>query len=85
MYHRELSSVLCDDLEGWCEGRREIQEGGDVHIHIADSLHCTMETNTTFQSHHMSIFKRKLGQGPPRQQCSLSWKLDVKLAGSALF
>ena len=30
---------------GW--GGREVQEGGDRCIHMADSLHCTAETNTT--------------------------------------
>ena len=29
----------------WGEGRKEVQEGGDVYTHIADSLHCTAETN----------------------------------------
>ena len=38
--------MLCDDLDGW-DGGREVQEGGDICIHIADSLHCTAETNTT--------------------------------------
>ena len=28
-------------------GGREVQEGGDIGIHMADSLHCTAETNTT--------------------------------------
>ena len=28
-------------------GGRKVQEGGDVCIHIADSLLCTAETNTT--------------------------------------
>ena len=32
---REISSVLCDHLEGWDrEGRREAQEGGDMAIHV---------------------------------------------------
>ena len=49
--HRELSSVLCDDLDGQDGGDwGEVQEGGDICIHIADSLHCTAETNTTLQS-----------------------------------
>ena len=40
--------MLCDDLDGWDGGgEREVQEGGDIDIHIADSLHCTAETNTT--------------------------------------
>ena len=39
--------MLSDDLEGWDrEGGREAQEGVDIGIHIADSLHCTAETNT---------------------------------------
>jgi len=36
--------VLCDDLDGWDGGvGREVQKGGDIHIHTADSLHCTAE------------------------------------------
>ena len=40
--------MLCDDLDSWdgAWGGREIQEGGDICIHIADSLNCTAETNT---------------------------------------
>ena len=40
--------MLCDDLDGWVGGvgSRELQEGGDIDIHIADSLCCTAETNT---------------------------------------
>ena len=30
-----------------CEGGRQAQEEGDMRIHIADSLCCTAETNTT--------------------------------------
>ena len=44
---RELSLVLCDDLDWGERGGRVVQEGGDIGIHIADSLHCTAETNTT--------------------------------------
>ena len=40
--------MLCDDLDGGGErvGRREVQERGDIGIHITDSLHCTADTNT---------------------------------------
>ena len=31
--HRELSSVLCGNLEG-CDGEWEVQEGGDICICI---------------------------------------------------
>ena len=40
----QLSALWWD--EG--SGGREVQEGGDICILIADSLHCTAETNTTF-------------------------------------
>ena len=32
--HTELSSVLCDDLQGWGELRGEVQEEGDISIYI---------------------------------------------------
>ena len=33
--------MLCDDLEGWDRGvhGKEAQEGGDICIYTADSLH----------------------------------------------
>ena len=39
------SSVLCGDLDGEDGVAAELTEGGDICIHIADSLHCTAETN----------------------------------------
>lgn len=45
---RELSSVLCDGLDGRDEGGgREAQDGGGVCLHPADSLCCMAETNAT--------------------------------------
>ena len=46
--HREISSMLCNDLEGWDrEGGRETQERGygDTCMHMDDSLCYTAETN----------------------------------------
>ena len=47
--HRELSLVLCDDLEGWDEdevgGRLK---GEDTCVLIVDLPCCTKENNTTF-------------------------------------
>ena len=52
--------VLCDYLEGWDgEGGREAQEGGDIGIHIVDSLCCTRETNTTLGSNYNLIKMKK--------------------------
>jgi len=58
--HREPSSVPCDDPEGWNEagGRREAQEGGDLHIQIAESL--LYSRNNTLQSNYTLIKKNYL-------------------------
>ena len=47
--------MFCDDLDGW--GGREVQEEGDIGIHIADSLHCTAENNTSLYSNFTPIKK----------------------------
>ena len=41
--------MLWDDLDEWdgALGGEEIQDGGDKYVHVADSLHCTAEANTT--------------------------------------
>ena len=46
--------MLCGHLEGWAGagGAREVQEGGDICIPVADSRWCMAETNTTMQSNH---------------------------------
>ena len=46
---RELNSVLCDNLEGWdgVGGGREVQEGGDTRMLMADSCCSTAENSTT--------------------------------------
>ena len=50
MQCRELSLELCDNLQGWdgVGGEREVQEGGDMCFHIADSCLCMAETDPTF-------------------------------------
>ena len=53
VWHRELSSGLCDDLEGGGGGIREGgPKGRDTGMHIAGPLRCTAETNTAFQSNY---------------------------------
>ena len=58
--HREISSVLCDHLEGWDrEGRREGdargKRYGDICICITDSLCYKAETTTPWQSNYIPI------------------------------
>ena len=51
--------MLCDDLEEWDGGSgREAQEGRDVCVHMANSLSCTVSTDTTVQSNYKSNKKR---------------------------
>ena len=40
--------MLWDNLEGWdgVEGGREVEEGGNIRIPMADSCGCMAETNT---------------------------------------
>ena len=49
--------VLCDNLEGKDEigGRREVQEGGDICISMADLCLYMAETNRTLQSNYPPI------------------------------
>ena len=42
--------MLCGNLNG-----KEVQKRGDICICIADSLCCTVETNTTLQSNYTPI------------------------------
>ena len=48
---------------------RETQEGGEICIHIADSLHCLAETNTTLEKavapHSSTLAWRIPGMGEP--------------------
>ena len=39
--------MLCDGLVEWDGAGREVQEGEDVCMCMADSLHSAAETNTT--------------------------------------
>ena len=80
--HRELSSVLWDDLDGcdrvgrWKGGSR----GRNMCMCIADSLCCTAETHTTliFQLKKKKKFISFLLSSAPSQACRLcipSWLL----------
>ena len=47
--------MLCGDLDMW-DGGREIQEEGDICMHIADSLGFTAKINTCCKINYTSIF-----------------------------
>ena len=47
-------------------GRGEVQEEGATCLHIADSPHCTAESNTTLQSNYTAIKKVLNGEQVPR-------------------
>ena len=47
--HRKLSSVPCDDLEGWNGCGKGGSDGGDVCTQVAYSLHRTAEASATLQ------------------------------------
>ena len=52
-----LSKQIFNAKDGWARAGdgMEVQEAGDTHIHTADSLCCTVETNTTLYSNYNSI------------------------------
>lgn len=41
------------------QGVSRIQKGGDIYVHIADSLYGTAEANTIFQSNYTPTKQRK--------------------------
>ena len=52
--------LLSDDVEGWDGGHgKEASEGGDICVHMADSLPCTAETHVTVQSSYTPIKKEE--------------------------
>ena len=55
----------------------EVQERGDI-VPVADSLHCTVEINTTLQSNYTPIKKKKW------IQLHIHNKLIIFHSGSAL-
>ena len=49
-YHRDLYSVVYDELNG-----KEIQKRGDICTRIAGSFFCAAETNTTLSSSYAPV------------------------------
>ena len=61
MFCTLLSKQILNAKNGWARvgDGMEVQEGGDLYTHIADSLCCTVETYTTLYSNYNSIKKKK--------------------------
>ena len=71
--------------DGMGEGGREAQEGGDICLHIADSLCFTAETNTTLYSNYTPTENTsKLIYGSSHQQVTLFSKSVSSVAQSCL-
>ena len=51
----EVPSTSLQIMGGMGSGGREVREGGDICIHIADSLCCTAETNTAWSKNYNTI------------------------------
>ena len=58
--HREISSVICDHLEGWDrEGGRETQEGGDMGIYVyVQLIHFVIKQKLTHHCKAITLQKR---------------------------
>ena len=65
VWHRELSSGLCDDPEGWNGGQGQVQEGG-VQVYFLTASCCAAETNTIvkqlYSNKKLNLPKRKIGK-----------------------
>ena len=66
--------MLCDDLEERDGGGWEVHKGGDICTRVADSLHCTVETNAVSQSNSYPIKNSMLEKYSTRR---VSWIQQV--------
>ena len=62
-------------MGGWGWSGREAQQGEDVCIHIADSLHCTAKTNNTVKQLYSNkkekrelFWSKKAGKGKKKKK-----------------
>ena len=72
--------MLCDNLEGWDAegGGREVQQGGDICVPVADSCGCMAETNTILESNYPLIKKKKkVCLRLVESDCSSCSKVDI--------
>ena len=87
--HREVSSVLCDHLEGWdkggWEGDARGRRYGDICICIciADSLRYKAETNIPLSSNYTPI--KMLNKNKYQKKNVHSYKTNEKKANQVIF
>ena len=70
------NATLCDNLGRWdgVGGGREVGEGGDICISMADPCCCMTETNTILQSNYPLIKKKKKRNGVTKAPASCTAK-----------
>ena len=80
LYGTGLNSLLCDDLEmvGW--GGREVHEGGDLCIHIADTLCCRAETKQYCKTIILQL-KKKVWKFLKKLEIELPYDSAIPLLG----
>jgi len=75
VWPRELKQGIHNNLEWWYGegGRKEVQEGGDVGILLADSCWCLMETNTICKAIilQLKISEYDIHRLPQKYECRL--------------
>ena len=63
--------MLCDNLEGGIgRGGREVQEGGDICMLMADSCCCMAETDATLLCNYLPIKSNRQRYMNPCVRCS---------------
>ena len=66
-------------MGGWGWSGREAQQGEDVCIHIADSLHCTEKTNNTVKQLYSNKKEKRELFGLQKLEKAKKKKMDFPL------
>ena len=66
-------------MGGWGWSGREAQQGEDVCIHIADSLHCTAKTNNTVKQLYSNKKEKRELFGLQKLEKAKKKKMDFPL------
>ena len=64
--------------------RWKVQEGGGIGIHIADLLHCTVQTNTVLKSNYIPIKKKTYRQAKIKRAYHHQTSFTTNVKGTPL-